>query len=319
MNPIIQLHQEYSHYKLTFKGGSKATIRGEYYIINAFVRCLHLNYLDELTTLKRQDIMNYILRRNKEKNWSARTIKNNLQALYNFFDYCREKNIVKANPVEGIERPKPPKDLPKTIRKEDALRILEWLYFAPFRYQGERERAKAIVAMFIFTGIRLSELVNIRNSDVNLNEKILRINSGKGNKDRLIPMNVRLVGILQEYVKSDLKQKSTAMQFFVKLSGKKGITNATVRSLFLRFKKELKIDVSPHKLRHTFATLMTKNSCNIAALSKMLGHSSIKTTMVYLWLDVDDLRDQIEKHPFGIREDLPHKNHNLVSSGVSWW
>lgn len=306
MNSIIQLHREYCNYKITFKGLSMATIRGEYYIIVPFVRILNLRTIKDLQSLEKEDILNYIIKRNKKNNWSARTIKNNIQALHNFFVYCVEKGILSVNPAAGISRPKPPSDLPKIIPQDDALRMLEWLYFAPFRYNGERERAKAIIGMFLFTGVRRGELLNIKNSDVNLKDKVLRINSGKGNKDRLIPINTRLVEILNDYIKSDLKQKSVSMYFFIKLDKKRRMGDGTIRALFKRFKVELGINASPHKLRHTFATLMVKNSCNLSALSKMMGHSDIKTTSIYLWLDVNDLRDQMDKHPFGYVNDLPH-------------
>ena len=78
MNPIIQLHKEYCNHKITFKGHSMSTVRGEYYIIRPFVRALNLKTIEELRKLEKQDVMNYILKRNKESNWSARTIKNNL-------------------------------------------------------------------------------------------------------------------------------------------------------------------------------------------------------------------------------------------------
>jgi site-specific recombinase XerD len=315
MNPIVKLHQEYCNYKIAFKGCSKTTLRGEFYIIVPFVRHLELNSFEEFKELERQDIINYIIKRKKESDWSARTIKNNLQALSNFFEYCKQNNLVDKNPAEGIEKPKPPKNLPRLVKKEDALRILEWLYFVEFRYKGERERAKAIVGTFIFTGVRRSELLNIKNSDINFREKVIRINSGKGNKDRVIPMNDKLIEILKEYVQCDLKKYCKSAYFFVKLDGENKMGDSTIRTLFERFKKELKIDVSPHKLRHTFATLMAQSACSMPALAKMMGHSTIKTTEVYLWLDTDSIRSEIQKHPFGYVDGLPHGTHRSSYNG----
>lgn len=318
MNSIIKLHQKYANHKLVFKGRSEQTIRSEYYIITPFIRFLELETLDDLKRLKKEDILNYIIQKKSKKNWSARTIKNNLQAFYNFFEYCKTEKIIKKNPAEDIEKPKPPNDLPRNIKEDDALRILEWLYFAPFRYKWERERAKAMLGVFIFTGVRRGELLNIKNSDVDFKGKTIRINNGKGNKDRLIPMNQKLIDILKEYITSDLKKESISMYFFVKLDGINKMGDGTIRALFSRFKKELGVNVSPHKLRHTFGTLMLKNACSLPALSRMMGHSKIETTMVYLWMDTEYLQEEMNKHPFGFSSDLPHKNHTSYQGHYSW-
>ncbi|MFY0602945.1 MAG: tyrosine-type recombinase/integrase [Flavobacteriaceae bacterium] len=318
MNPIIRLHKEYCNYKQAIKGCSKATISKEYHTVNPFIRFFKLNSVEDLQKLEKKDVLNYIIEKKQRKHWSARTIRNTLQGLKNFFEFCVENKILKENPAKGIEKPKMPNDLPRLIKKDDALKILEWLYFTPFRYKWERERAKAITAIFIFTGIRRSELLNIKNSDMNFKEKILRINSGKGNKDRLIPMNDKLIEILQEYLESDLKLEATSEYFFVKLDGERQMGDGTIRTLFKRFKTELGIAVTPHKLRHTFATLLIKNGCPVPALSKMMGHSKIEVTMKYTWLDVDDLRHEMGKHPFGYANDLPH-NHYLSNQRQNYF
>ena len=271
---------------------------------------MKLQKVEDLRNLRRADITDYILRRSGESKWSARTIRNHIQSLFNFFNYCQENFIIEKNPAEGIKKPKPPKDLPRLISKDEALSILEWLYFAEFRFNGERERAKAIVGMLIFTGIRRSELIGIKNSDIDFKRKIVRVNSGKGNKDRVIPMNDKLIEILKEYLKCSIKFNSPCMYFFVKLDGKNRMGVNSIRGLFDKIKKTLKIDVTPHKLRHTFATLMANSGCTLTALSRMMGHSSIKTTQVYLWLDASNMRHEIQKHPLGYMDDLPHRLFN---------
>lgn len=125
MNPIIELHQQYSQYCVTFKGYSSSSIKREYYIITPFVRYFNFSEINQLNELRRVDIEEYILKLKFEKKWAARTVKNNLQGLFNFFKYCEEREIIELNPVKGIEKPKSPKDLPKAMSKEDALRLLE--------------------------------------------------------------------------------------------------------------------------------------------------------------------------------------------------
>lgn len=137
----------------------------------------------------------------------------------------------------------------------------------------------------------------------------MHVERGKGAKDRLIPMNERLIRILKEYISERIKHKKTSMHFFVTLHGDKGIGNSVIRRLFDRFRKDLGIHVHPHKLRHTFATLMIQGSCNLPALAKMMGHTDIKTTMGYLLVCNKDLKEQIGKHPLGFTSNLPHRNY----------
>ncbi len=309
MHSVIRLHKDYCNYKQAIKGCSKQTIKKEFHTVTPFFRFFKLKNIEDLKRLEKKDIVHYIIEKKQRRHWSARTIRNTLQGLKNFFEYCVENKLLEFNPVKGIEKPKMPNDLPRLIKKDDALRILEWLYFTPFRYKWERERAKAITAIFIFTGIRRSELLNIKNSDLNFKDKILRINSGKGNKDRLIPLNEKLIEVLEEYTDCELKQHSTSEYFFVKLDGERQMGDGTIRTLFKRFQKELGIEVTPHKLRHTFATLLIRRGCSIPALSKMMGHSKTEVTMKYTWLDVEDLRNEMGKHPFGYTDDLPHNSY----------
>ena len=111
------------------------------------------------------------------------------------------------------------------------------------------------------------QIKNLKISDIRIKEKMLRVEYGKGAKDRLIPMNERLIQILKEYINERVKLNKTSMYFFVALRGDKQMNDISIRRLFKRFKTELKMDVYPHKLRHTFATLMIKGGCTLPALA----------------------------------------------------
>ena len=149
MNSIIQLHKNYCSYKQAIRGCSKATISKEYYRVIPFIRFFKLESIEDFQKIEKKDVLDYIIKKKQRKDWSPRTIRNTLQGLKNFFEYCVQNKVLKENPAKDIEKPRMPNDLPRLIKKDEALRILEWLYFAPFRYQWERERAKAIMALFI--------------------------------------------------------------------------------------------------------------------------------------------------------------------------
>jgi site-specific recombinase XerD len=303
-NFIIQTHYQYSKYCITFKGLSPKTMRGEYYNIKQFVEYLGLSNIEQID---KSTVEKYLMDRKLERNWKPTTIRNNIQALQSFLDYCMQEGYISENPIRDIRMPKLRKKLPKALEQEDAMRLLEWTYSASFRYEFNRIRSRAVIAMFLFTGVRKSELLDLKISDVRIKEKILRVECGKGGKDRLIPMNSKLIGILKEYLASRVSHQKTSPYFFASLRGDNRMGYMTIRRLFDRLKKELSIRVYPHKLRHTFATLMLQGNCDLYALSNMLGHSDLKTTTIYLALTTGHLKNQINKHPLGFTEGLPHK------------
>ena len=304
MNPIIQLHYQFSNYCITFRGYSPRTMKSSFYNIKKFVTS---QKIDAIHQISRPMVEQYIIEQKIKRNWSPRTIKNNIQNLHTFLEYCVEERILPENPIKGIPIPKQRKALPKALKKEDAIRVLEWTYATKFFYKFNKIRARAIIATFLFTGVRLSELINLKVSDIRIYEGMLRVECGKGGKDRLIPINPRLVDILKEYLQARNKNKKECLYFFIALREDKKIHTTTIRRLFKKIKTDLQINVYPHKLRHTCATLLLQGSCDIYSLSKMLGHSDIKTTTIYLGLTTGHLKEQVNKHPLGFREELPHR------------
>lgn len=263
--------------------------------------------IDCITQIDRSMVEQYLMEQKIKKNWSPRTIKNNIQNLSTFLAYCVQQGHIIKNPIIGIPIPKQRKSLPKALKDEDAMRLLEWTYVADFYYEYNRVRARAIIAMFLFTGIRRAELLNLKVSDVRIHEKVVRIECGKGGKDRLIPMNGSLISILKQYLENQRKYKKVSPYFFTSLRNNNKLHHIVILRLFGKIKRDLQLNVYPHKLRHTFATLMLHGNCDIYALSKMMGHSDIKTTTIYLGLTTNHLNEQINKHPLGFRADLPHK------------
>lgn len=283
---------------------SPRTLRGDFYCIKRFVDTTGLSHVDEITTTIAQ---RYIMQSRQKHEWAIRTVRNNIQALQSFLDFCVEQHYIADNPIRLIPMPKLPKDLPKAFSYEDAMRLMEWTYIADFRYDFNRYRARAILATFLFTGIRRSELLNLKFSDVRIKDKTIRVENGKGRKDRLIPMNRRLIEILNDYIKSREKEKKTTIYFFATMRGDKRMQYSSIRRIFDRMKQDLNMKIYCHKLRHTFATLMLRGNCDVYSLSNMMGHSDLKTTTIYLTLTMSSLKDQIGKHPLGFKEVLPHQ------------
>jgi len=202
-----------------------------------------------------------------------------------------------SNPTDDIEMPKTDKRLPPKLTKQEVMRLLEIVYNYPYPYTFQRNRNHAIFAMFVYAGLRKNELLHLKLMDVDLSNLSIFIRQGKGSKDRVVPMSTSLAGTLRRYLEERNRLNKTCPEFFTSLNRNLGFTESGLKRLVELIKNASGIQFSVHKLRHTFATLMLEGGCDIFSLSKMLGHSDIKTTTIYLAASPEHLRGQIMKHP----------------------
>lgn len=196
-----------------------------------------------------------------------------------------------------MEMPKTEKKLPPKLTKQEALRLLEIVYNYPYPYTYQRYRNYAIFATFVYAGLRKSELLRLKMVDVDLANQSIYIHQGKGSKDRIVPISTTLFGILKRYLDHRARLNKTCPEFFTSLNRNMGFTETGMKRVVEFARKASGIPFSVHKLRHTFATLMLEGGCDIFSLSKMLGHSDIKTTTIYLAASPEHLRSQMRKHP----------------------
>ncbi len=294
MHKILNLHQRFCEYSFVFKGNTKQSIRWFKDAIKSYLRHTRLENIEDIT---RSTIENWILTGKLEKNWAANTIKGRLKAMSLFLDWCVKEELIDTNPAKNIPKPKLPKQLPKHLTREDALTLLDWTKNFPFAYKFERSRAVAIIATFLFTGLRCEELRSLKMTDVVLENKTLFVQNGKGNKDRIIPLNKKLIEILKDYLKDRKRLNKCCPAFFTSMPRDNQMGEAVIKRLVKRLRDKSGIYFYPHILRHTFATLMLEGGCDLFALSKMLGHSDIKTTTIYLSATTAHLQEQIVKHP----------------------
>lgn len=295
MYNLVYLHQQFCEHALVFKGNSKKTIIAFENSFNTFLQSS--NQLD-IRSITRQDIERYILDGQKLNNWVPKTIRNHLLYLSLFFDWAIQYNHIQENPTKEITRPKLPKKLPKSLSKQKASELLKWTQNYPYYYSFERQRSTAIIAVFIFTGIRLRELYDLQMIDIDLvHQKSLIVRAGKGNKDRMIPLNRQLIDILHTYLKARTRLQRKSPYFFTALRHDKKMGGSTIKCLVEKIRTHSNIYFTAHLLRHTFATLMLEGGCDIFSLSKMMGHADIQTTTIYLSASTAHLQQQIHKHP----------------------
>ncbi|HVX51897.1 MAG TPA: tyrosine-type recombinase/integrase [Chitinophagaceae bacterium] len=291
---ITLLSQQFCSYSLSFKGYSNNTIRRYRTTISSFSRFTRITTLDQVTDEKIRALF-YTGR--TERRWSVNTYIGYRKTLLVFFRWCVKNGYMEKNPVVDIEIPKMEKKLPVKLTKQDSLKLLELVYNYPYEYKFLRYRNHAIFSTFIFAGLRRQELLNLQFTDVDTENLTILIRMGKGGKDRLVPMCHTLAHTLKRYKEERKRLNKTNPAFFCSLRGNKPFTGNGLKKLVEKLRKSFKIPFSIHKLRHTFATLMLEGGCDIYSLSKMMGHSDINTTTIYLSASAEHLRSQIMKHP----------------------
>jgi integrase/recombinase XerD len=215
-----------------------------------------------------------------------------VRAIKRFFEFLERANVIFINPAELIPEPRPSKGLPKNIlSREEALKILEQPNLSTMT--GVRDRA--ILEVFYSTGIRLEELASLTIYDADLQGAMLRVNMGKGKKDRVVPLGRHAVRFLREYVTKVrphfTRKNRTERRLFMDAYGKP-LSKQMISILVRRYARAAGIEkkVTAHTFRHTFATELVRGGADITAVQKMLGHSDLDTTQIYLRMAGVDIK-----------------------------
>lgn len=293
MDIEILLHQ-FCDYSLSIRGYSKDTVRRYRYVVLSYRKFSRLNDIKDITD---ESVRNLFYKGRTERNWSVNTFIVYHKTLLVFFRWCVKQGYMAKNPILDIEVPKLEKRIPAKLTKQVTLKLLEIVYNYPYEYNFLRYRNHAIFSTFIFAGLRKQELLNLKFADIDLDNLTLFVRQGKGNKDRIVPISYTLAQSLKRYTEERKRLHKTNPEFFSSLRGNIGFTVNGLKKLVDQIRKVSGTKFTVHKLRHTFATLMLEGGCDIFSLSKMMGHSDIKTTTIYLAASAEHLRSQMTKHP----------------------
>lgn len=233
---------------------------------------------------------------------SARSRARLISGIRNFFDYLVFEKYRDDNPTDLLETPKLGRKLPDTLSEEEINRILAQID----RSKPEGERNRVMIETLYSCGLRVSEMITLKLSDLFFEEGFLRV-TGKGNKQRYVPVNEDLVAMILTY-KDQVRCKITAQKgfddtLFLNRRGRQLSRNMVFMVLKdLAARAGIKKNVSPHTLRHSFATHLLENGADLRAIQQMLGHESITTTEIYMHLDRSHLKKVMERfHPRTVR------------------
>lgn len=288
------LAQKFYDYSSFIRGYAPPTIKRYRQTINYFCRFAGIT---EINQVNDTNVRQLFIHGRTDKKWQPNTFICYHKSLMVFFRWCVDGGYLESNPIEDIEVPKLEKRLPPKLTKQDTMRLLEVVYNYPYDYRFLRYRNHAIFSTFIFAGLRKKELLNLKLADVDIENLTIFVNQGKGSKDRVIPMSYTLAATLKKYLEERKRLNKTCPEFFTSLNRNLGFTDTGLRNLARKMRTVSGINFTIHKLRHTFATMMLEGGCDIYSLSRMMGHSDIKTTTIYLAASAEHLRSQMIKHP----------------------
>lgn len=279
------------------KNYSKYTIINYGKDLKLFTKFLTIEKIDNIKNIDYKVLRNY-LSFLYDFDYEKKSIARNISTLRSFFKYMLKEGKIKENPMVLIENPKLDKKLPKvlnTVELEDILKI-------PDIETPLGQRDSCILEMIYSTGIRVGELVNVKLKDIDFSDRKIII-TGKGNKERIVLYGSVLSEKLNKYLNDGRKEllKKPNDYLFLNHNGNK-ITTRGIELIIDKILKKGQIDykISPHTLRHTFATHMLNNGADLRTVQELLGHESLSTTQIYTHVSNERLRNvYLNTHPRG--------------------
>jgi integrase/recombinase XerD len=261
--------------------------------------CSRQNLMPSWDNLNRQQMLNYMLSMKKEgKDYAATTQARKVAAAKSFFDFLVNEGLTKNNPTENLDSPKVGKLLPKPISISQIHRLLE----QPAKsHSPEAKRDTAMLSLLYATGMRVSELISLNVNDIDTSGGFVRC-FGKGKKERMIPIHEQATSSVNVYVndvRSHLVHNNKETALFVNRRGDR-LTRQGFWQILKGYAKTagLEGEVTPHTLRHSFATHMLNGGADLRSVQELLGHANISTTQIYTHLTSEHVKESYEKsHP----------------------
>jgi integrase/recombinase XerD len=278
---------------IVFEAGlSEKTVSAYAADLRAYLMCLQQADIRELDVVRREHVLEHLIALRKA-GLGARSAVRHLSAIRRFHRYCRDERIATADPTEGFDSPRLTRTLPHTLSHAEVERLIS----AP--QDGKHAvRDRAMLELFYSCGLRISELLALRLRDVSIEEGSVRV-TGKGSKVRVVPIGRQALTHLQSWLAERSAMQTKDDTVFVSTRGKR-MGRSSAWALVKRYARSANIrqNVSPHVLRHTFATHLLDNEADLRSVQEMLGHADIATTQIYTHVSSDRLGKSHKKfHP----------------------
>lgn len=251
---------------------------------------LILNQKKSLLAMTTEDLQKYL---KTISNLSSKTIAHKISSFNAFYNYYLREEKITTNPANSLVRPKLTSKLPTVLSLEEVSSLLDVSIQSPFD-----ARNKAILELLYSSGLRISELVNLELANVDLEDALVRV-MGKGRKERIVPLGVYAVLALDNYLinyRTFLNKKNSSYIFLNNRGDK--ISRQFIFKVIKEGanKKGIKKNISPHTLRHSFATHLLKNGADLRIIQELLGHENLSTTQIYTHLSNEALHQDYEEY-----------------------
>lgn len=284
---------DFINYCVFEKGLSEKTRDSYFNDLKVYMKYLEQKKIFEVADITSDHIKEFLKVRNDDDTIS--TIAHNLTVVKNFHQYLLKRNLVSKDVSFFVERPKLRKKIPKVLSQNDILVLLDIDLITEFDY-----RNKAMLELMYGSGLRVSEIINLSINDIDFINCVIRV-MGKGSKEREVPLGEYCLYYLNLYLEKrpHMLKKDRCDKLFLNNHGK-GITRQGFFKILkdLLIKKGLNPDVSPHTLRHSFATHLLDRGADLRSIQEMLGHSDISTTRIYTHVSDDKVNKDYETyHP----------------------
>jgi len=290
--------QRYLDFLKVEKGLSKNTLAAYGTDLQAFFEFTKKRGRTSWADISSQDILEHVMTLS-DRSLKARSLARHMIAIRGFFKFLMKEGEVAKNPTALVELPKAGRKLPNFLTLDEVDRILS-VSHGRAQEGPEGMRNEAMIELLYATGLRVSELVNVTVDDLHMDRGFLKT-MGKGKKERIVPMGKSAIQILQLYLataRETLRKGRSTQALFVTRLGK-----AMSRQMFWKLLKDLarkagiRKDISPHVLRHSFATHLVQRGADLRSVQAMLGHADISTTQIYTHLNLAHLKGVAAKHP----------------------
>lgn len=279
----VQILAEYIEYLDIEKGLSQNTTDAYRRDLSEFWDFCNTNEVEELENVSRNIISLYILNLH-DKKYSATSIMRKIASLRGFYKWLCANEYCKINPTLTIEQPKLPKKLPKVVSVKEIEEMLS---------DNLTDRQSLIIELLYGCGLRVSELVNLKVSDISIKSKYLQC-TGKGSKDRIVPLGSKAILALKKYFPQRefiiSKYNIENNRLLITDEGK-NITRQDIYNFIHSEGKKFHKGISPHTLRHSFATHLIENGADLRVVQELLGHSDVSTTQLYTHISKKRLKE----------------------------
>ena len=291
---VDELVLEFLRYLKIDRGYSKNTIDSYEKDLEKF---RHFNSKKNICNISNNDLKEYVKYLNSE-NLSDKSISRNISCIKSFYKFLVINNYIDKNLGDSLYIPKTKKTLPNTLTEEEVDKLLDIKLADNYSY-----RNKAMLELMYGTGLRVSELVNLKLQDIDLDNDIIRT-FGKGSKERIIPIGDYAKEYLTEYIYKHrgMMLKSKKCEYIFINNHGNGLTRQAFFKIVkkLALEKNITAEISPHVLRHSFASHLLKHGADLRTIQELLGHSDISTTQIYTHISKEELKENyIDFHPHG--------------------